>query len=553
MTTSTSPSPSLQPGTGAPPGRVPSRSGVGPDAFDPAWLVEAAQRIRETAHVVAGIDGRLGVVFDAEAGHSLPSTARPAWPLVASLAPLFPERLGDRSFQETHGCRFPYVAGEMANGIATTAMVVAAVRAGFAAFFGAAGLAPARVEEALLALHRELGPGAPGWGINLIHSPTEHGVEEATVDLLLRHDVRRVSASAFMELAPSVVRYAATGLRRDVHGRVRRRNHVVAKVSRAEVARAFLSPAPAAMLDALAASGRLAPEEAALARTIPVAGDLTVEADSGGHTDNRPLSVIFPVIAALRDELSRHHAYDRPVRVGAAGGIGTPSAVAAAFALGASYVLTGSVNQCAVEAGLAPAAKRMLAAAGPTDVMMAPAADMFEMGVRVQVLSRGTMFGPRARGLYEAWLAYPSIEDLPGAERARLEREVFQMSLDEVWDETRRFWTERDPAQVERAEQEPRHRMALCFRWYLGQASRWAIAGEPSRVLDYQIWCGPAIGSFNDWVRGSFLDDPAHRTVEQVGLNLLEGAAAVTRAQQFRACGVAVPTAAFHFVPRRCA
>ena len=35
------------------------------------------------------------------------------------LPPLYPEWLGGRSFTEAHGLRFPYVAGAMANGIAT--------------------------------------------------------------------------------------------------------------------------------------------------------------------------------------------------------------------------------------------------------------------------------------------------------------------------------------------------------------------------------------------------------------------------------------------------
>ena len=77
--------------------------------------------------------------------------------------------------------------------------------------------------------------------------------------------------------------------------------------------------------------------------------------------------------------------------------------MAAAFALGAAYVLTGSVNQLAVESGLSDDASAMLAQADLADVMMAPAADMFELGVKVQVLRRGTMFGrpgpPALRGL----------------------------------------------------------------------------------------------------------------------------------------------------------
>jgi hypothetical protein len=93
--------------------------------------------------------------------------------------------------------------------------------------------------------------------------------------------------------------------------------------------------------------------------------------------------------------------------------------------------------------------------------------------------------------------------------------------------------------------------MALCFRWYLGKASRWAIDGDPTRQTDYQIWCGPAMGAFNAWVKGSFLEDPAERGAEQIARNLLEGAAVVTRAQQLRTYGVAVPASAFQFRPRR--
>src|SRR6185369_8115769 len=108
--------------------------------------------------------------------------------------------------------------------------------------------------------------------------------------------------------------------------------------------------------------------------------------------------------------------------VGAAGGLGTPGAVAAAFQLGAAYVLTGSVNQSAVESGLSVEGKRMLAQAELTDVIMAPAADMFELGVKVQVLKRGTMFGVRALKLYETYVAYPSLEVIPAEVRARLEK-----------------------------------------------------------------------------------------------------------------------------------
>ncbi|MCW8220898.1 2-nitropropane dioxygenase, partial [Streptomyces griseolus] len=118
---------------------------------------------------------------------------------------------------------------------------------------------------------------------------------------------------------------------------------------------------------------------------------------------------------------------------------------------------------------------------------------------------------------------------------------------------TRAFWERRDPSEIARAEADPKHRMALVFRWYLGSSSRWAITGETARRADYQIWCGPAMGAFNRWVAGSFLADPANRSVTQIALNLLEGAAVLTRAHQLRTYGVPLPSDAFAFAPRELA
>jgi PfaD family protein len=286
-----------------------------------------------------------------------------------------------------------------------------------------------------------------------------------------------------------------------------------------------------------------------LARHVPVAEDITVEADSGGHTDNRPLVALFPRILALGHECSARFHYSRPIRVGAAGGLGTPGAVAAAFALGAAYVVTGSVNQVAAEAGLSDDAKALLAEADVADVIMAPAADMFEQGVKLQVLRRGTMFAGRAQLLYDAYRSHTSLDEISAHLRERLEREVFRAPLTQIWQETEQFWRDRDEAEIAKAEADPKHKMALVFRWYLGKSSRWAIAGETSRRADYQIWCGPALGAFNRWTAGSFLATPANRTVVQIALNLLEGAVVMTRAHQARCYGVAVP--AMTFTPRQ--
>jgi len=508
-------------------------------AFTPEQIAACVRQVRHHAHIVTDPTGReLGLVMG----------PRPTGGIVGTLPPLYPEWLGGRTFCEAHGVRFPYVAGEMANGIATTRMVVAMARAEMLGFFGAGGLGLPEVERAVHELAAELA-GRPNWGVNLIHSPGEPGLEYRVAKLLLRHAVPCISVSAFMELTPAVVLCSAAGLHRGPDGQILRRTRVFAKVSRPEVAARFLSPAPPELLRPLVESGELSAEEAALAALVPVAEDLTVESDSGGHTDNRPLGVLVPRILLLREELTRRHGYTRAVRIGAAGGLGTPDAVAAAFALGVAYVVTGSVNQVAVEAGISDEAKAMLADADIADVIMAPAADMFELGVKLQVLRRGSLFAQRAGHLHAAYQAHSSLEELPPQLRAKLEREVFGAPIDDVWARTRHFWQQRDPAEADRAEQDPKHRMALVFRWYLGNSSRWAITGDTTRRSDFQIWCGPAMGAFNRWAAGSCLAERADRSVVQIALNLLEGAAVVTRAHQLRTYGVPVPSSAFAFTP----
>jgi PfaD family protein len=467
--------------------------------------------------------------------------------VAAYLPPLPAQQLGDPEFLKEHGVRYAYMTGAMANGIGSVEVVEAMSRAGMLGSFGAAGLSLERIAGAIDRLKADLGD-AP-YCVNLIHSPNEPAHEMATAELLLKKAVSLVEASAYLDLTPAIVRYRVAGFRGGVAGLVVPLNRVIAKISRVEVATKFLSPPPERILKELLAVGQITPQQAAMAAKFPVADDITVEADSGGHTDNRPAITLLPTILALRDRLQAQFKFATLPRVGLAGGIATPSSVAGAFAMGAAYVVTGSINQACVESGSSDAVRKMLAEAGQADVIMAPAADMFEMGVKVQVLKRGTMFAMRAQKLYELYKTYTSWEAIPAAERVQVEKTLFRAGFDEVWALTREFWSRREPGQLTKAETDARHRMALVFRWYLGLSSRWANAGEPGRQVDYQVWCGPAMGAFNEWAKGSHLEQPQNRTVVGVAFNLLYGACVVTRRAALRQQGVNLPDECFPLAP----
>ncbi len=459
-----------------------------------------------------------------------------------------PRQLGDISFCEDHGLRFPYMCGAMANGIASIELIEAAANSNLLASFGAAGLTLSEIENAAKHLTESL--RSKPFCFNLIFSPNEKGHEDAVVSLYLKYGIRLIETSAYMKLTLPAVRYRVHGIHRNADDEIETPNRIIAKASRIEVATKWFSPPPEKMLKELVASGDITEEQAVMATEIPMAQDLTVEADSGGHTDNRPAITLLPTIIALRDRIQKEYNYAIPLRVGAAGGIATPASAAAAFSMGAAYVLTGTVNQACVESGSSDIVRKMLADAQQADVIMAPAVDMFEMGVKLQVLKRGTMFAMRGNKLYELYRAYDSIDAIPEKEKQSLEKTIFKAPLDDIWQLTRDFFNERDPEQVTRAEQDAKHKMALIFRWYLGLSSRWANTGEESRQVDYQVWCGPAMGAFNEWTKGSWLAEPANRTIVTVAMNLLYGAAVVTRINALRNQGVNFSDQVTHLAPQ---
>lgn len=518
----------------------------GTSTDDPAALREAIADLK--APVVLVRDRNAYAV--ARGGEAVLGGTPPAksLPIAAYLPPLPPSQLGSASFREDHALKFPYMTGAMANGIGSAEIVEAMCGAGMLGSFGAAGLSTERIAQAIDRIQANVGDAT--YCVNLIHSPSEPAHEMATAELLLKRGVPLAEASAYLDLTPAIVRYRVAGFKGGAAGFVIPLNRIIAKVSRVEVATKFLSPPPERIVKELVAAGHVTSQQAQLAARFPVADDVTVEADSGGHTDNRPAIALLPTILALRDRLQAQFKYAVPPRVGLAGGISTPASVAAAFAMGAAYVVTGSVNQACVESGSSDAVRKMLAEAGQADVIMAPAADMFEMGVKVQVLKRGTMFPMRAAKLYELYRQYPSWEAIPQAERIQVEKTHLRTTFEEIWRQTQEFFQRRDATQLPKAEKDPKHRMALVFRWYLGLSSRWANAGEPTRQLDYQVWCGPAMGAFNEWVKGSVLEPPKNRTVVGVALNLLYGACIVLRRQALRQQGVDLPEESFPLAPQ---
>ena len=432
------------------------------------------------------------------------------------------ENLGSREFCENFSLKYPYISGSMYRGIASSALVIRMAKAGMLGFFGAGGLSISEIERNIQKIQQAL-PDNSLFGVNFIAHFNRPEAEEALTDLLLKCDVKIIEASAFMEVTPALVRYRAKGLRLDGKS-VEVRNRIVAKVSRPDIAAGFLSSPPERLLEKMVADKLITQDEAELLRQVPMADAVTVESDSGGHTDQGMPFTLIPAVLKVRQQAKERFPDFGPIFVGAGGGIGTPEAAAAVFMLGADYVVTGSINQCTVEAGTSDVVKDMLASANVYDTGYAPSGAMFELGSRIQVLKKGLFFPTRAEKLVSLYHQHGALDRIDEKLSKQIQERYFKRSFDDVLREIQADSSSQEWQKIERT---PKYRMGHVIRRYFSDTTRWAMNGDVDHKVDFQIHCGPAQGALNQWLEGTKLQNWRNRHADELAIKLLEETAAL--------------------------
>lgn len=442
---------------------------------------------------------------------SIPAPKRPGM--------LTAEQLGNVSFRNDYGVRRAFVAASMRSGISSAQLVVRMARAGYLAYLSTDGLTALQTEKEIDSIQEQLG-GTKSFGVNLV---AESLTEMATVELLLRRGVRCVEGTLYVSPSIALVLYRLKGFTRGSSGQVEPHNKLMVKVSRPDVAETFMRSAPARLVERLVTEGRISAEQAELARAIPIVDDLFVEADAGGSA------------ALLQSVLRRRDETGANVRVGIVDDIGTPEGAAAAFLLGADFIVSGVINQCTPEAGTSERVKDLLESASVQDVAYAPDGELFELGSSVRVLTRGISFAARASRLYELWKRFDAWEDIDPATRTRIERDYFgcsfaEASLDATRDVPRAAAGARTRA---RAKDE----MALVFRWYCRHANELALRGTRGQEANYQVRCEPALGAFNQYVRGTPLEKWRSRHVDAIADMIMDKAASTLQQRLLQLAG----------------
>ncbi len=436
-------------------------------------------------------------------------------------------RLGSEEFRRAYGVKFAYVAGAMYRGIASKELVVLMAKSKMLAFLGTGGMSLEEIEKNIQYIQKELNQNEP-YGMNFLHNMHDPAIEMKSIALYLKYGIKNIEASAFMGVTLALAYYQISGLRKDEEGKIICEHKILAKVSRPEIAEAFMRPVPERIVDKLLEQGRISRDQAILSRSVPISHDICIEADSGGHTDSGVAMVLFPAMQRLRDDIIAELNYRQSIRIGLAGGIGTPQAVACSFLMGADFVMTGSINQCTVEAGISNTVKDLLQEINIQDTTYVPVGYMFEIGAKVQVLKKGVLFPARANKLYKLYQQYDSLEDIPETILNKIEKTYFKKDINTIWEETKTYLISKGKQSVlEEAERKPRKKMALVFRRYFSYSSRITFDNNADDKMNFQIHTGPALGAFNQWVKGTELESWKNRYANDIGIRMMEGAAKI--------------------------
>ncbi|MEK4042691.1 ACP S-malonyltransferase [Paenibacillus sp. FSL H8-0048] len=437
--------------------------------------------------------------------------------------------LGSPVFKHRYGLDYAYLMGGMNDGISSQELVVQAGRAGCLAFLGAGGMKAAELGNAIRHIRRELGDSKL-LGVSVTYHPIYPQQEEQLIDLLLQEKIRLVEASSYLTLTPALIKYRLLGLTLAEDGTVQSSHKIIAKVSRPDIASMFMSPAPARIVDKLLAQRQITAEQAELARLIPVADDLCAAGDSAGPTDQANLLSLLPTLIRLKKELAVTFAPVSRMHIGAAGGIGTPEAAAGLFLMGADFILTGSINQCTVESGTSPEVKELLAQVSVYDMAYVPSRELFELGGKAQVVKKGLFFPARANKLYELYRSTASIQQLDSKTKSQLEDKYFGRPLADVLESSRQAMPPEEQAAVQA---DPKQQLAAVLKWYMTRGRISAISGDSGNKVNYSIMCGPAMGAFNQWVKGSPLEVWRNRRAGDIAVRIMDGAARILRGEGY--------------------
>lgn len=430
--------------------------------------------------------------------------------------------LGSQAFKDDYNLKYTYVAGTMCYGTTTHDMVVKMSRAGLLSFLESNGSTLSEVESRIKKVLNQLNTDQDPFGMNLTHDIYNPEHEMKMVDLFLNLGIKTIEATGYLSVTSALVYFRLKGLQQDLSGKVKCRNSLLVKVSKPEVAEVFMQPAPLSIVEDLVKQNLISSQQADWSKQIPLSHDICVEVDNNSDEGNSNSQLLFSTAKHLRDNIQDSKKYAKTIRVGLSGDIGTPESAASAYILGADFILTDALNQCTAEAATSEEVKRLLQGIKVGDLASAPLETSFELGGKLQVLKRGVLFPNRANRLYDLYTTYDSLESIPKHVIEQLEKNYFNQTLAERWEKIKMDYTANGKKSLlDAISKDGKRKMATIFKSYLRDSHQTAVSGDLSNKINFQIHTKPALGAFNQWVKGTNLESWQNRHADDIGIKIM--------------------------------
>ncbi|SFR98070.1 ACP S-malonyltransferase [Anaeromicropila populeti] len=440
----------------------------------------------------------------------------------------FKSNLGIEAFRKEFFTYCNYVVGGMGNGISSEQLVTKLGESKIIGFLGTYGRDIEKVERELSKIKMKLS-SFQTVGMNLVYNMSEPEKMRDYFELLYKYDLKLIEISSYLNITPNVVEYRLKGLSKTSDNAIHTKHHIFVKVSRIEVAELFMSPPPEKLIQKLLEENRITKEEAELGRNISVCSCLCIE--SGKDMDIGMGQLLIESMKKRRDLVREKYKITNQIYIGLAGGIGTPVMAANAFELGAEYITTGSINQCTVEAGTSEKVKNILSEINLFDTTYVPSKILFEWGGKCSVVKKGTFFPYRANKLYELYSQFDNLSEIDEDTKNQLERKYFNKSFLEICSEI--YKTQGNAEELLK----DRNTMISVFKWYFDYAVMEAIKGNSESQTSFLIYSTPAMGSFNEWVKGSEWEDWRNRHVDEIAMKIMSEAEEIIK-NKYRAADV---------------
>lgn len=416
--------------------------------------------------------------------------------------------LGSRSFKEEYETSYAYVVGGIRDGISSVTMMKSLEKGNILGFLGTKGLSLQETQQIIESALREVKQDKLGVHITCDVLQPEYSDEK--LQLIIKYNINRLQISGFQKPTEKLYEYRIHNIRQ----RENASDKLLVCVNNRKATEEFMKPIPKYFIQMQMQLGNIDSKEAEFLSKIPLCDDICIENDGLGVNHFGWISSF----KKLNHDMSESYGMKKRVRIGICGNIGNPQMLAVAFFSGADFVMTSTINQCTLEADTSERVKELLQEAKENDFLFAPTDNLFEFGEKKSILKKGTLYAVRAQKVYDIYLKYSSLEEIPDEQEELLEY-YFGISLEQMYQSIVRRVSNREKILIG---EQPKYKLGVVLKEYLQLCFIQVKIGEKDWEINYGIEVGSELADMNRWLEGTDLETWKQRKVTIIAKRMMD-------------------------------